>query len=156
MTDKLPSETFCLLPWVHLSTRPDGSMRVCCTANASSVGPTNDKEHGGQVGILKTDDGKPNNLNVSDFETAWNSNYMKNVRKQMLNGEKPTACSRCYELEDTADSWTLRKNSLQSFKNHLPYLTETKEYGVLAVYCIVTTPTVSIFVEIRNGNTILL
>ena len=50
---KLPSETFCLLPWVHLSTRPDGSMRVCCTANASSVGPTNDKEHGGQVGILK-------------------------------------------------------------------------------------------------------
>ena len=52
----LPSKTFCILPWVHLSTRPDGSMRVCCTANASSVGATNDKKHGGQVGILKTDD----------------------------------------------------------------------------------------------------
>ena len=38
-----PSKTFCILPWVHLSTRPDGQMRVCCTANASSVGPTNDK-----------------------------------------------------------------------------------------------------------------
>ena len=38
MTSKVPSDTFCLLPWVHLSTRPDGSMRVCCTANASSVG----------------------------------------------------------------------------------------------------------------------
>ena len=62
-----PSKTFCILPWVHLSTRPDGSMRVCCTANASSIGATNDKEHGGQVGILKTDDGKPNNLNVTDF-----------------------------------------------------------------------------------------
>ena len=61
------SETFCILPWVHLSTRPDGSMRVCCTANASSVGPTNDKEHGGQVGILKDEEGRPNNLNVSDF-----------------------------------------------------------------------------------------
>ena len=36
MTDS-PSETFCILPWVHLSTRPDGSMRVCCTANASAV-----------------------------------------------------------------------------------------------------------------------
>ena len=48
---KLPSDTFCALPWMHLSTRPDGNMRVCCTANASSVGPTNDKEHGGQVGI---------------------------------------------------------------------------------------------------------
>jgi len=93
------SNTFCLLPWVHLSTRPDGSMRVCCTANASSVGPTNDKEHGGQVGILKTDDGKPNNLNVTDFQTAWNSKYMKNVRKQMLNGEQPPSCTKCYKEE---------------------------------------------------------
>ena len=93
------SDTFCILPWVHLSTRPDGSMRVCCTANASSVGATNDKEHGGQVGILKTDDGKPNNLNVSDFETAWNSKYMKNVRKQMLAGEKPPSCLKCYKEE---------------------------------------------------------
>ena len=94
-----PSKTFCILPWVHLSTRPDGSMRVCCTANASSIGATNDKEHGGQVGILKTDDGKPNNLNVSDFLSSWNSTYMKNVRKQMLNGEKPPSCLKCYKEE---------------------------------------------------------
>jgi hypothetical protein len=74
-------------------------MRVCCTANASSVGSTNDKEYGGQVGILKTDEGKPNNLNVTDFQTAWNSNYMKNVRRQMLNGEKPPSCLKCYKEE---------------------------------------------------------
>ena len=91
--------TFCILPWVHLSTRPDGSMRVCCTANASSVGPTNDREHGGQVGILKTEDGKPNNLNVSDFVSSWNSTYMKNVRKQMLNGEIPPSCTKCFKEE---------------------------------------------------------
>ena len=95
------SDTFCILPWVHLSTRPDGSMRVCCTANASSVGPTNDREHGGMVGILKTEDGKPNNLNVSDFLSSWNSTYMKNVRTQMLNGEKPPSCLKCYK-EETA------------------------------------------------------
>jgi len=94
------SKTFCILPWIHLSTRPDGSMRVCCTANASSVGPTNDKEHGGMVGVLKTDDGKPNNLNVSDFVTSWNSDYMKNVRLQMLNGEKPPSCLKCYKEEE--------------------------------------------------------
>jgi hypothetical protein len=97
---KLPeSKTFCILPWVHLSTRPDGSMRVCCTANASSVGPTNDKEHGGQVGILKDDEGKPSNLNVADFQTAWNSSYMRNVRKQMLTGEQPPSCIKCYKEE---------------------------------------------------------
>ena len=96
---KLPSDTFCILPWIHLSTRPDGSMRVCCTANASSVGPTNDKVHGGQVGILKTEDGKPNNLNVSDFLSSWNSSYMKNVRLQMLDGEKPPSCLKCFKEE---------------------------------------------------------
>ena len=72
---------------MHPSTRPDGSMRVCCTANASPVGSQMIKNTAAQVGILKTEDGKPANLNVSDFETAWNSTYMKNVRKQMLNGE---------------------------------------------------------------------
>ena len=48
---KYPSDTFCILPWIHLSTRPDGSMRVCCTANASAVGPTNDKKYGGAWSI---------------------------------------------------------------------------------------------------------
>ena len=98
MTDKI-SDTFCILPWVHLSTRPDGSMRVCCTANASSVGPTNDKQHGGMVGVLKDDEGKPNNLNVTDFQSAWNSKYMKNVRKQMMNGEIPPSCAKCFKEE---------------------------------------------------------
>jgi hypothetical protein len=74
-------------------------MRVCCTANASSVGPTNDKEHGGMVGVLKTDEGKPSNLNVTDFLTSWNSTYMRNVRKQMLNGEQPPSCAKCYKEE---------------------------------------------------------
>ncbi len=97
----MKSETFCILPWVHLSTRPDGSMRVCCTANASSVGPTNDKEHGGMVGVLKDDEGRPNNLNVTDFQSAWNSKYMKNVRKQMMNGEKPPSCLKCYKEEES-------------------------------------------------------
>ena len=96
---KLPSDTFCILPWMHLSTRPDGSMRVCCTANASSVGATNDKEHGGRVGIVKTEDGRPANLNISDLHSAWNNSYMRSVRKMMIDGEKPASCLKCYKEE---------------------------------------------------------
>ncbi len=96
---KLPSDTFCILPWMHLSTRPDGSMRVCCTANASSVGATNDKVHGGRVGIVKTEDGKPANLNTSDLHSAWNNSYMRNVRQMMIAGEKPASCLKCYKEE---------------------------------------------------------
>lgn len=96
---KLPSDTFCILPWVHLSTRPDGQMRVCCTANASGVARTNAESSGSHIGILKDEEGRPNNLNVSDFVSSWNSSYMKNVRAQMLNGEQPASCTKCYKEE---------------------------------------------------------
>jgi len=94
-----PSKTFCILPWIHLSTRPNGHMRVCCTANASSVGATNDRVHGGEVGVLKQADGKPANLNVTDFLTSWNNDYMKNTRLAMLAGEEPASCIKCYKEE---------------------------------------------------------
>ena len=84
MTDTtMPSNTFCALPWIHLSTRPDGNMRVCCTANASSVQDPDSthKINGGQVGVLKTDSGVPANLNNSTLQDAWNNDYMRNVRK---------------------------------------------------------------------------
>jgi len=100
LTDKkTPSDTFCILPWIHLSTRPDGQMRVCCTANASSVGPTNDKSNGGSIGVLKDEQGRPNNLNVSDFESSWNSTYMRNIRTTMLNNEVPPSCAKCFKEE---------------------------------------------------------
>ena len=83
MTNHLPSDTFCLLPWIHLSTKTDGGMRVCCQANDSKVGI----------------DGNPTNLNHVDFATAWNSSYMRNVRKEMLAGVKPAPCTMCWNEE---------------------------------------------------------
>ena len=48
------SETFCALPWVHLSTRPNGHMRVCCTANASGVqNPDSQDKVDSDIGIIK-------------------------------------------------------------------------------------------------------
>ena len=80
MQSKYPSKTWCILPWVHLSTRPDGSMRVCCTANASGVGASNDKKLGGaQVGVLKDDEGLPSNLNNTDFQYRLIENNQYNL-----------------------------------------------------------------------------
>lgn len=93
------SKTFCILPWIHLSTRPNGHLRLCCTANASSAGCTNDKKYGGEIGILKSSSGKPANLNNTDLLSAWNNDYMKQVRLQMLNGEIPVSCSKCFKEE---------------------------------------------------------
>ena len=96
--------TFCILPWIHLSTRPNGHMRVCCTANASSAGATNDKEYGGEVGILKNDDGKPANFNHTDLLHAWNNKYMRSIRKNMLSGKIPPSCIKCFKEEAAGHS----------------------------------------------------
>jgi len=103
MTNQLPSDTFCALPWVHLSSRPDGTMRVCCTANASSVqDPDSTKKlSGGQIGVLRTADGTPANLNNTTLMDAWNNDYMRNVRKMMLRGEQPPSCVKCYKEESS-------------------------------------------------------
>jgi len=99
---KLPSDTFCVLPWVHLSSRPDGKMRTCCTSNASSVQDpdSNKKIGGGEVGVIKNEDGVPANFNHTSLADAWNSSYMKNVRVAMLRGEKPASCLKCYKEEE--------------------------------------------------------
>ena len=36
------TETFCVLPWIHMATRPNGDMRLCCTSNASGAGDNHD------------------------------------------------------------------------------------------------------------------
>ena len=93
------SNTFCILPWIHLSTRPGGTVRVCCTANASGVGPVNDRIFDGQVGLLKNAKGEPENVNDRTFLEIWNGDYMRNVRTKMLNNEKPESCLKCYKEE---------------------------------------------------------
>ena len=60
MKKKLPPNSFlCFLPLDAFVLKTDGNMRVCCTANACKRRSTNDKEHGGQVGVLRTADGVP-------------------------------------------------------------------------------------------------
>lgn len=88
------SKTFCPLPWIHLATRPNGDVRVCCTANASGAGVTDDKE----AGLVKKD-GINMNLRDHTIEEVWNSEHMRNTRLQMLNGIVPASCRKCFEEE---------------------------------------------------------
>ena len=91
--------TFCILPWIHLSTRSNGHMRLCCTANASSADVTNDKKYGGEIGIIKENDGIPSNLGHHDMLESWNNDFMRSVRLAMLNGIIPHPCAKCFKEE---------------------------------------------------------
>lgn len=88
------NNTFCALPWIHLATRPNGDVRVCCTANASGAGPVDVKD----AGLVKSN-GTTMNLREHTIEQVWNSEYMRSIRKQMLNNEVPQSCTKCFREE---------------------------------------------------------
>ena len=88
------SKTFCPLPWIHLATRPNGDVRVCCTANASGAGITDEKE----AGLVK-EDGVAMNLRDHTIEQVFNSSHMRRTRLQMIAGEVPASCVKCFEEE---------------------------------------------------------
>jgi organic radical activating enzyme len=87
------TETFCVLPWIHMATRPNGDMRLCCTSNASGAGDNH------EVGLVKMEDGRPANFGTHTPMEAWNNDYMKSVRTTMLNGEIPASCTGCFKEE---------------------------------------------------------
>ena len=84
------SKTFCPLPWIHIATRPNGDVRVCCTANASGAGVVDIKD----AGLVKD-----MNLKTHSIEEIWNSEFMRNTRLQMLSEEIPRSCTKCFEEE---------------------------------------------------------
>lgn len=88
------SNSFCVLPWIHLATRPNGDMRLCCVSNSSGT------ESGDYtVGLVKKENGQPANFGQDLPTEAFNNEYMKSVRKTMLAGEVPASCLKCFEEE---------------------------------------------------------
>ena len=82
------SKTFCILPWMHLATTSTGNLRVCC----NSVPGDN---------LIRKEDGTPYKLFKDSMLEAWNSNTYKAIREQLLNGERPDMCTRCFREEDS-------------------------------------------------------
>jgi len=85
--------TFCVLPWIHFATRPNGDMRLCCSANASGAG----SDH--TVGLVKDNNGIPANFSNTTPMQAWNNDYMRNVRQTMIDGKIPASCTKCFDEE---------------------------------------------------------
>ena len=76
-----------------MATRPNGDMRLCCSANASGAG----SDH--TVGLVKQENGDPINFNTTTPMEAWNSDYMKSVRTTMMEGAVPASCTKCFAEE---------------------------------------------------------
>ena len=98
MIDLNKNKTFCILPWVHLNTWPNGNVYQCCIT-----------DHTGNCGTTTT----------HTLEEIWNNDYMKDLRVSLMAGEKHSSCRRCYMLEETGlDSF--RSNINAQFAAHIP------------------------------------
>ena len=136
--------TFCILPWIHFATRPNGDMRLCCSSNASGAGA----DH--TVGLVKMENGKPANFGRETPMEAWNNDYMKSVRTTMLNGEIPASCTKCFQEEKVG---VVSKRIWETGTWHrdnkgvdIPYLIEqTKQDG--------TVPEELVYLDLRLGHT---
>jgi len=101
-TNKLLTESkvFCMAPWIHAHTNPIGDAHPCCIAK----------------GIF---------ARQADLNGIVNSEGMKSLRQDMLNGKENSACVACYKHEE---------QKLDSFRQWF-----NREYGSHASYSIANT-----------------
>ena len=80
---------FCVLPWVHFHSWPDGRVMPCCVADSNMP-----------VASIKNNESIIQMMNSEDY---------KKMRTAMLNDEPVEACKRCYDLE-IMGTWTMRQS----------------------------------------------
>ncbi len=94
IAERTGTPTFCVLPWIHVATRPNGDARLCCGSNASQA-----TKGIMDAGLVKKENGEPANFGKETLQSAWNNDYMRSVRKTMLEGKIPLSCNKCFEEE---------------------------------------------------------
>lgn len=126
------SKTICPLPWIHIATRPNGDVRLCCTANASGSQLAQDIK---DSGLIK-DNNISLNLTTSTIEEIWNSEFMKNTRLQMLKGQEPLSCKKCF-IEERNGISSKRNWETQVWKERIDLdkiIKNTNDDGSLPLY----------------------
>ena len=97
----MTNKTICAYPWVHMSAHLNGEMIICCnTYNRENI-----KKDDGTVWKLK---------DIGDPLVYFNSNDYKKIRLQMLEGEEPEICKKCYDIERSGGH-SIRQNTLTEY-----------------------------------------
>lgn len=91
------SDTFCILPWIHIYANADGSVLPCCIG-----------DHHMHMG----------NVRDNTIEEILNGSKYKEMRSKMLRGERCKECSACYRNEDVGNT-SFRQSMNQQFKNYI-------------------------------------
>lgn len=90
----LRSKVFCGVPWNHVSTTANGTIRMCC----QMINPEGlDGEE--NYGTVFKDDGTVLTTK-DDIAVNRNAPTWKSIRKEMIEGNRPRICKLCWDEED--------------------------------------------------------
>lgn len=95
MADNNDSEqksTFCILPWIHAQTKPNGQIKPCCRFDHKN------SAYKLADGSFKFD--KFNINNGVSFSDALGSPEWEELRQAMSNEQQVPGCRKCYQEED--------------------------------------------------------
>jgi len=81
----IPHEKFCVLPWISFEASPIGTVRPCCLTENE---------------ILDDQGNKFNLANGAKLTDIQDSQHMKVLRQQFLQGTQPKDCAKCWNEED--------------------------------------------------------
>ena len=85
MTDKV-GPYFCTAPWTHTYVSPQGERRLCCASR---------EDASFQKQYIDAGDNDNTEFSPISLDEHWNSEYMKDIRKRILAGEKISQCDVC-------------------------------------------------------------
>jgi len=98
----LPTEKFCVLPWISLEASPIGTVRPCCLADDE----------------ILDDSGEKFSLSTATFDSIQRSRSMQGLRQQFLRNEQPQTCRKCWR-EESAGRTSKRMHTLDRLKHIL-------------------------------------
>lgn len=90
------SPTMCSFPWMHSHSWPDGKAMLCCIA------------HGGE------EHGKVGDFSTHTYEEIMNSDKMKQVRLDLMNGVKIKECEPCW-IDEGRGKKSFRQHNLENY-----------------------------------------
>lgn len=90
--DEKNQKTFCPLAWMHSFVNQDGSYQLCCTSEEYDNTLRN---AAGEKLFIQQGLGP---------DQVMNSQFMKDIRQQMLKGKWPSVCRRCLLTEQQGGS----------------------------------------------------
>ena len=104
------NDVMCILPWIHMHPWPNGKTMLCC-----------DSPWENNIGDLRE----------NSLQEVWNSERMKQVRLNMLNGKKCKECVRCYEKENYGHDSLRTRSNKDWLEKHWDKVTNTNADGSL-------------------------